>query len=265
MRYFRIFLLHLQYAFELRSLSLVWLLITFLNVWFYLLFWQGSIRSEGISPGDMTLADISTYYLLLMIAGAFLGSHADEDIAYRDIKQGFLVAHLLRPFPYIKKKFIEEIPWRIIQGAFGLVVFMGSMIFFHINVRLVSDWQGIVLAVIIVSFAYFISFLWSMILGLSALWITEYSGLQQLTTVVTIILAGYLVPVNFLPAGMRAAAEMLPFSYMAYYPVRAAQGALALHESLRIIGIQSLWLVFFLFCYAHLWKNGIKRFTGVGQ
>ncbi|MDP1721874.1 MAG: ABC transporter permease [Candidatus Gottesmanbacteria bacterium] len=265
MRYFRIFLLHLQNAFELRSLSVVWLLITFLNVWLYLLFWQGSIQSEGISPGGMTLADISTYYLLLMITGSFIASHVDEDIAYRDIKQGLLVAHLMRPFSYFKTKFLEEIPWRIIQGTFGIVVFVASMLFFHINVRLVSDWQGIVTAATIVILAYGISFLWSMILGLSALWITEYSGLQQLSTVVSIVLAGYLVPVNFLPDGMRLVADVLPFSYMAYYPIRAAQGALTLHESLRVMGVQTAWFVFFVFCLFHIWKNGIKRFTGVGQ
>lgn len=211
------------------------------------------------------MANMTSYYLLLMIAGAFLAVHADEDIAKRDIKQGFLVGYLLRPISYIRMKFLDEIPWRLIQGSFGLITFIAGLMVFHVRVSLVSGWEEIIMATAITLLAYALSFLWSMIMGLTALWVIEYSGIHELSKVITIILAGYLVPVDFLPSGIRTAAEILPFSYMAYYPIRAAQGLISLHDAFGIIGVQICWIIGFYWCYRFMWARGIRRFTGVGQ
>ena len=265
MRHLRIFLLHLQYAFELRSRSFVWFLISFINASIYLLFWQGALRTGNVIVEGLSLSGITSYYLLLIIAGAFLTVHIDEDIALGDIKQGHLVKYLTRPFSYFWIKFIEEIPWRIIQGLFGVFVLVGYITIFHIQVNLIGQAQGIFFAVVIVVLAYMISFVFSMIVGLSALWVVEYSGLQQLVTVITLVLAGYVIPIEFLPSLIGLVARALPFAYMAYFPVIAIQGAMDSGAMIHTIGIQAVWLFVFLILYSQVWRRGIKRFTGVGQ
>ena len=122
MRHLRIFLLHLQYAFELRSRSFVWFLISFINASIYLLFWQGALRTGNVIVEGLSLSGITSYYLLLIIAGAFLTVHIDEDIALGDIKQGYLVKYLTRPFSYFWIKFIEEIPYRETRNYLKLIL-----------------------------------------------------------------------------------------------------------------------------------------------
>lgn len=265
MRYFRIFLLHFQYAFEQRSRSVVWFFIGFINTSLYLLFWRGAYASGSVKSEGMTISGLTTYYVLLIIAGAFLTIHIDEDIAYDDVKRGGLVKYLVRPFSYFWIKFIEELPWRIVQGFFGVLVLFFFLLELKIDITLVSNPINVVLACIIILLAYFLSFLFSMISGLSSLWIIEYGGLQQLIIVITLIFSGFVIPIEFFHPVRRSIALTLPFSYMIYFPVLAMQGRLIPEEMVRIIGIQALWLCTLYFVYTRIWINGIKRFTGVGQ
>lgn len=265
MRYVRIFLLHFQDAFQNRGRSFVWFLLSLINPLMVLLFWRGAFQSGGSPLSGWTYESITGYYLLLVIAGSFLQVHIEEDIARRDIQSGFLSSYLVRPLPYVVRKFFEELPWRIIQGSFGIVVFFvfsfvlkGGFVFVH-------DAVSIAASTLIVLLAFFVSFLFKMILGISALWVTEYSGLQELVGVIDIIFAGFIMPLALFPSLIRTISYILPFSYMIYFPIVSFLGKLTPQETLETIGIQLVWILIFWIIYQRLWKMGIKKFTGIGQ
>lgn len=113
--------------------------------------------------------------------------------------------------------------------------------------------------------AYFLVFIFKMIVGISALWITDYSGLQQLVTVIILIFAGFVIPLPFLPSGIRQIAFMLPFAYMIYFPVTVLQGVSSVANSIQGIGMQIVWLFILTGTFSFLWQRGIRKFTGVGQ
>src|SRR5689334_7180600 len=105
MRYFRIFLLHFQQAFALRSRSLVWFGISLFNPVTFLIFWTGAYNEKSTLFAGWNLSYVSTYYFLLVIASSLLIVHIEEDISYWDIQQGGLSRYLLKPFSYVKSKF----------------------------------------------------------------------------------------------------------------------------------------------------------------
>src|SRR6266702_2729178 len=129
MRFFKIFFLHFQDVFEQRARSFVFFLISLVNPLILILFWKGATRSSSFHPTDWTFSTILSYYLFLTIASALLVSRIEDDVATQDIKQGQLAGYLLRPFPYIWKKFFEEIPQRLLQGMYAFVTF-GIFFFF---------------------------------------------------------------------------------------------------------------------------------------
>jgi ABC-2 type transport system permease protein len=265
MRYVRIFLLNLELALEHRGRSLVWFFIALCNSLFYFIFWHGAFSAQSVINTTITQSSISTYYFLLVIAGAFLVVHIEEDVAYWDIQQGGLSRYLTKPFSYYWSKFIEEIPWRIVQGVFGVVAFLFLTKVFDSLVVLEERPLFIVFTVVSFLLAYLISFTYKMIIGISTLWFTDYSGLHQLTTVLLFIFAGFVIPIEFLPGFLRNIAQILPFAYMIYYPVRAMQGLLDISAFEKILSIQFFWLIGLLFVYRFLWKRGVREFTGVGQ
>jgi ABC-2 type transport system permease protein len=265
MRYVRIFALHFQEAFALRSRSIVWFFIALLNPVIYFLFWRGAYAGNQTVFAQWNLSSIATYYFLLVIAGSLLMVHIEEDVGYWDIQQGRLSQFLLKPFSYIQLKFFNELPWRIIQGFFGVIIFAAFWILFGSFVTLAHTAPAVLFAIGIAICGYIISFIFKMIIGISALWFTDYSGLQSLVEAVILVFAGMLMPIDFLPTTIRQIAFSLPFSYMIYFPLLAFQGKLTVLESVRTLGIQGLWIVLLLIIYQVLWRKGVRLFTGLGQ
>ena len=169
MRYLRIFLLFFEHVYQYRSRIFVWFLVSLLHPLVYLLFWSG----RGVNtPG------IITYYLLFIIAGGFF-VHVEED-ARPDILEGQLTMYLMKPFSYLHLKFFSELPWRMIQGSMGLIVFSCITIIFGLPVQIAWSPYGILLAIVLAVFGYCVMFMFKMIILLIAFWTTDISGFQQL-------------------------------------------------------------------------------------
>lgn len=265
MRYVRIFLLHFQDAFQNRGRSLVWFIVAMLNPLLLILFWQGAIREHGEIYGTWTSSAITSYYLLVAIASTFLMVHIEEEVAYRDIKDGQLAKYLLWPFSYFIIKFATEFPWRIIQGSFALIVFAFFQYVLGMSLKLVHFPLEIFLTIIIVILALLLSFTFKIFLGLSAFWTTDFWGTISLIDFLFAIFGGVVAPLALYPSQIYSIATALPFAYIVYFPVTAIEGLVATSELYRIISVQSIWLLILYVAYRKIWSKGLKKFTAIGQ
>ncbi|PIY72604.1 hypothetical protein COY87_00095 [Candidatus Roizmanbacteria bacterium CG_4_10_14_0_8_um_filter_33_9] len=264
MRLFRIVSLHLQNIFHHRLRSFVWFLIPLMNNLTVILFWSGAIKNTSQNAA-WTMSTITTYYFLLTIINSMLNSYIQEDVAEFDIKQGDLVRYLTRPFPYYWIKFIEEIPYRILQGSYGIILII-IFSFFYKNYIIISNKPIIILLSIpIMILALFLSFTLKMNLGLSAFWFKDSRSFFELVTIIIIIFSGGVMPLFLLPQGLQTISSILPFAYTAYFPILSLQGNLSYIQLIRVIGIQCLWLAVFIAINRIMWKYGIKQFTSFGQ
>lgn len=263
MRYLKIFLLYVQDVLQYRSEAIVWFLVGIVNPLLYLSFWRGAVRSSSIS-GFSSLSEVTGYYLILFILGGLIMTHIEEEVAHWDIKEGRLVRFILKPFPYILNKFFLELTWRILMFTVSLLgILVMILIFGHFLTISITLWQ--LGALVLMSFlGLMISFIFKMIIGLSALWITEYGGMQQFIFVLTVLFSGTVVPIDMFPSYLKTISSFLPIQYMVYYPVRVLQGKLSADQIVSVISIQILWIALLSFAYKIIWKQGIKRFTGVG-
>src|SRR3989338_4833061 len=121
MRYVNLLLIHMEEVLEQRVMALIWFLMTLLNPIVLILFWNGVLKSTGGSIGSWNQSDINSYYLMLMVISNILVVHIEENIALQDVQLGYLSGLLLKPFSYYWIKFFQEIPYRILEGVYGLV------------------------------------------------------------------------------------------------------------------------------------------------
>ncbi len=263
-RFWRIFLLYAQYALEYRSISFVWFLVTLINAAIYLLFWRGALINQDASIQFWTLSSAISYYVLLIIAGGLLHVHIEEDVAFEDIQKGGLVKYLTRPLSYFWFKYFLELPWRIIQGFFGVIVLVAVIVLYK-PIPLVHTAETIFLTVFIIFFAYHLAFVYKMIIGLAAFWMTDSRGLLNLEAIVFLLFAGFVIPLGLFPLGIRNFALFQPLAYMIYYPILAIQGLLNVSQLIQIVLYQMLWSLVLVMVYKKVWALGIKRFTGIGQ
>ncbi len=262
-RFVTIFSLYAQHALEYKARSFVWFGIILFDVFVYLLYWRGVLQNG--QPGNIwTFSEAVSYYLLLLVAGNLLQIHIEEEVAFEDIQYGRLSQYLLRPFSYFRFKFFQELPWRLIQGGFGLITLLGISLFVK-KIDVVTDVYAIPLVVGIVVSAYMLCFIYKMIIGIIAFWTIDYTGLQNIQTILYILLSGLLIPLHLLPSGFRSFALIQPIAYTLYHPVRAVQGVYPVYELWRVLGVQWLWIVILYSLYRFLWHRGLKIFTAVGQ
>lgn len=219
MRYVRIFLIYFEAAFQYRSTSFVWFLLSLINPLMVLLFWRGAFQSGASPIPGWSYQSMASYYLILVIANVLLVTHIENDIAQKDIQQGGLSAYLIRPFPYIIMKFCDALPWRLIQGAFGLITLGIFIVGFKLSLHIVQDPVLLILAVLTALLAQSMIFLFKIVLGLSALWLTDYAGLGELMEVLFIIFGGFVMPLVLFPGVFGTISSQTPFAYMIYYPV----------------------------------------------
>lgn len=254
MRLFRIFLLQFERVFQYRSMIFVWFLVSLFHPLIYLMFWKG--RAGAVSFGD-----VSTYYLLFIIAGGFF-VHVEGDARY-DMVQGNLSLYLMKPFSYLRTKFFSELPWRLIQGFFGLVTLSLLVVIGHIPLSIVLTVENMVTALMIAVGGYLIMFLLKMIVLILALWMEDIGGLQQFVEMLIIIFAGFVMPIRYFPPFAAAAAHLTPFPYMLYYPVIAFQGQLPI-PVFQLLIAQAVWLILLYVVYQRLWTQGIRKYSAVG-
>jgi len=263
MRYVRIFLLNFQYVFERRGRSFVWFLVSFINPLILLFYWRGALQTNSIK--GWSLSSVSSYYFLLIVAAAMLMSHIEEDVSDEDINDGQLVKYIIKPFSYFWYNFIREVPYRLLQGSFGIVSCFIFFLLFGSFFQLTSSFYILSLSVIVFVLAYILSFTYKMVLGIMAFWLIDARGFYQLVEVLTIVFAGYILPLELMPSSLESISKILPFAYMIYYPVIVLQGKMPANFIIQIIIAQVMWIGIFGLLYKILWFRGIRKFTGVGQ
>jgi len=258
MRHFKIILLHFEHIVEQRARSFVWLLVTAINPLIYILFWKGTIRGAQFSL-------IVTYYVLVTIMGAFLMSHIEGDIAVNDIQYGQLTSYLVKPLSYYWKKLYEELPYRVLQGFFGICILVMLTKVFKLSIQITNTPNILLMSVCVMIMAFFIAYTFKAVLGLLAFWFVDVDGLFHLSEIIIILFAGYIMPIDMMPKAWYQAAQIMPFSSMIYYPIIVLQGQLNVAEIWSVLAKQSFWLIFFLIIYLIVWQRGIRKFTALGQ
>lgn len=260
MRSFRIFLTCTQEVIAERSEQVIWLLLSCINPLLMILFWRGSSSIKGWT-GNV----VFSYYLLIIVAGAFLMPHTEENVGVRDIQEGQLSMYILKPFSYYWLKFFNAAAYRIISGIFSILIFIVFLCFSPNLLNFSNSPVNIFLSIIISLNALFLSFSYKMIIGISAFWLIEIRGLFEVVEVVLAVFAGYLMPIALFPDWLAGISYALPFSYMIYFPVISFEGRLSVFELYRVIIIQIIWLYLFYLLYKKMWNEGLKKYSAVGQ
>lgn len=265
MRFIRILLIHLQRVLAQRMRSFVWFMMTVINPVILILFWHGALQHTGGSLGSWKEADFTTYYLVLMLASNILVVHIEEHISFYDIRLGYLSGQLVRPFSYYWLMFFEEMPYRIIQGSFGVIAAVILVVFFNNVSFFKPSLTTIPLVGLIIIGALAVSFTFKMIVGLLSFWIVQIDGIMDMEFILSLIYGGYIIPLSLLPHSFQVLIGFTPFPWITYYPALALTGKLTTHEMIVVIGQQLVWITGLSIIYKIAWSRGVKKFTAVGQ
>lgn len=262
MRYLRIFFLYFQRVFEYRMRAFIYFVMSLVNPLILIMFWQGASAN---GRNDWSGHEITSYYLLLIVATGLLLAHIEHEVGINDIKEGGLTSYLLKPFSYYMFMFMTEISFRILRSIYSITAIVIISYVLKVFITVSNDPYILALSLLIAALAFILSFTFKITMALIAFWITDIWGIFEIFEVAIIVLAGNIMPIEFYPEWLKNIALTLPFSYMTYFPIVAFQGRLSIEQLTHVIGAQLIWIGIFALLYKIMWANGIKKFTGVGQ
>lgn len=95
-------------------------------------------------------------------------------------------------------------------------------------------------------------------------YLTDANGIMVLSVAAADLLGGAVVPLPFLPEGLRQLAQLSPFGAMQNIPLRIFGGDIPLESIPAALGLQLFWAVVLIAAGALLTRGGLRRAVILG-
>lgn len=233
-----------------------------LSVLIYYFLWKSIFTYTGqeIIRG-FTLEGMIQYFVLSMIVGFFVWADVDKWLS-QDIRGGLVTGMLLQPMSLLCQYLVFEIGINSLGILIEMIpVFFIGFIFFGLKVAPLFNFTAFLVSVVL---AFFLAFFVSWLVGLSAFWLQEISGLRRVKRTLMVFLSGGMLPLTFFPEVVQKIFHFLPFEYIRYVPIKIYQAEYSPAMVLAQLGIQFAWIIGLYFACKMVYSKAYKEFVGVG-
>ena len=193
------------------------------------------------------------YYLmtgLLSLSYPFI--HIAGNIE-KDIFEGVIANHLVRPFNYIQPILGKFLAWISLYS----IIFVPSLLF--VIVYYSSTATQIICFIIQCIVGLFVEFMTWYTIGLLALYTSKIRGILRIVAAIRVILSGSLIPLAYMPHSIHLIADFLPFKYYIFSPVNTLLTTISIQSFLIELVCGMLWIIFFIIASSVMWKNAVSR------
>lgn len=246
-------------AMAYRSEFLIWVLTTNMPL-VMLALWTAVARDAPV--GRFRERDFAAYFLAALVVRLLTSSWVVWEMNW-EIRQGTLSTRLLRPVhPFLSYAIdnLAALPLRALIalpiGLVALAVLGGD--------QLTRDPVAWLVMVPALAGAWALNFVVMALIGTLGIYIESSLAVFDAWLAFSVVLSGYVVPIELLPAGARQVARWLPFRYLLSFPVEIATGQLSRHAMLVALGVQWLYVSALLFVALRLWRAAVARFAAYG-
>jgi ABC-2 type transport system permease protein len=212
-------------------------------------------QRSDINGYDASEAVTFTFVMqgLLMVVGMF----GDTEIADR-IKSGDVVIDFYRPVDLQAWWFAEHCGKAAFYAVFrGLPPFLvGGLVFDLVVPTSPLVWLSFLATL---ALAIPVAFGWRFLLQVSAFWILDVRGPNQIGWLTAGFFGGFMVPLFLFPDWLRTVAAALPFASMLALPVETFLGKHTGTDLLGVLAVQALWALVLLGAGRLLLRRALRR------
>jgi ABC-2 type transport system permease protein len=225
--------------------------------------WRTVYQDKPVIAG-MSLAQMTSYYLIVTIVDALTAVNEDDWQIAADIKDGNISQFLLKPINYLAYRLCLFVSGRVIyfaMAALPLAVFIFCLRqYFTLPPNVAAFGWFLVSVALTALLQFFISYAMAML----AFWVLEVSTFIFILFAFEYIASGHLFPLSILPPALERVLMLTPFPYQMYFPVSVYTGQIAGAEMWRGLAIQCGWVVVAWVLARFAWRRGIRKYAAVG-
>lgn len=227
----------LSYRAAIPNLILLYLLGYIITFFFW-----GFVHDAGDIQG-FSLSDTFTYLFVASLVRTFVNNDLDR-ILSRKIRQGLFACDILLPANPVGVSVAESMGttlYMLMWGALPVALTVGW--FFPLT----RPSLGYLMAFCItVAVAIVLNVQINFIVGLISVWTRRIDGVMALKGIATLILAGTLVPLDFLPGWILSVLKVTPFAALSYYPAMVFLEKMPPQELAMLLLLQVVWAIVLL-------------------
>jgi ABC-2 type transport system permease protein len=198
-------------------------------------------NAQTSSVPDYSVRDAITYTGMTQ---AFIGAMAlwGWYDMIKSIRSGEVASDLARPYDYYNFWLAQDLGRSLFQlftrGALGMLIFI---VFFGASVPAsLAPWALLAISTLL---ALLLSFSWRFLASAMAFWTTDAVGWMRIASLGILLPTGFMIPLAFMPAWLRALCYLTPFPGMMDTPVDIYLGRATGGGALILIGLQAGWLI----------------------
>lgn len=221
-------------------------------------------RDEGAIAG-YSFSNMVAYYLLSMVSRAFSSMPGLASGIALQIRNGEIKKYLVQPIDLLEFLLLSRIAHKLAYYSVAVLPF--ALVFFICRGYFVDgwpDWDLLVCYVASLLLSFLLGFFLEASIGLVGFWFLEVSSLLFVYMLFNFFLSGHMFPLDMLPAPWGELVDLLPLKYLAYYPAAIFLGKVPHDELYWGLGIQALWVLFFIGTARLAFRLGVRRYSGYG-
>lgn len=231
-------------------------IFSFLYICLQVFIWKALYAGNQTNElNEVTLAEMISYSLIATATQKLVHSNVMYSMNEM-LLDGSISFQLLMPMDFRFHQFCVSVSDNIFWTVYGSVppIFMAVLVFglkFDFTLLQATLYLGSVALAIV------IGFLWSFIMGMTALWLRNSFFLSNVNSVVFNLFSGAVVPMWFFPGWLEKISGVLPFRYMVYEPISVLMGKTDQYG--MVFFMQLFWIAVLYVVGTCLWKAGQKR------
>lgn len=231
---------------------------------FYL--WAAIFNSSTNSTiNGFTKNDMIVYVVMSFITAMTIGSGTEWVVA-GEVQSGEIAINLIRPINYklrLIAQSIGSITWQFIAIFLPIWIGMVGIRYFTLG-ELPPSIGTIGIYLLSLIFSFTIWFLFNFCFGLMAFFVTYIWGLNVFKETVVKFVSGAIIPIIFFPMWFQNFLVFLPFGSINYTPVMIYLNKYTGYETLKVLGIQVIWIIILYLLSNYFWGKAIKKLTIMG-
>ncbi|MFN7161239.1 MAG: ABC transporter permease [Candidatus Gracilibacteria bacterium] len=243
-----------NFMFEIFSRALGFFVIVYL--------WKAVYAQSGNIQG-FTFNELLTYFLLTELLRNLLEAKTFNEIR-DEVRDGKIANYLLLPVKSLYIYFARTLA-RSVNTFFIFVIPVILLIVFVNFFVGPASLMHFGLAVLMTIIAIFMSLFLFTLFGSVAFWTVETGNIIWAFNFIVMLLAGKLIPVQFLPPIIRNVINLTPFVSLFNLPASIYLGKIHGMDLVFHFCVQGMWLMVLYVVLVFVWNKGLKRLELVGN
>jgi ABC-2 type transport system permease protein len=219
-----------------------------------------ALYANGNEPdtllGSVSLNEMYAYSVISIAISIFVGNSVIHRMDSK-IKTGEIAVDLMKPlnlhFIIISETIGNNLFLAIVQL---LPIALVGVMLFDINI---PSWTYMLLFMIALVNAFVLNFIISYIFGMIGFWYLSIWQINIIMDGIVRILSGRWIPLWLFPPFLAAVSAFFPYRFIYYEPITIFLGKATVMDSVRIIGLQLIWIAGLFAVATLVWNKGVRK------